>query len=435
MRDNLIDKNYQKINEINSLENKTKKALDNISNQLKDIQYDLKIYFIKEKENDGYPYSKFIEIENLIHCINELIIEKQNKLDDIKIFNSAINNEITQIEEDQNNLISKFKDYDKESREEISKLLLENDHTRNILIIKESEIKNLQIFLDEKDKLIFDNTHLLDKSNLEIRKLNEILSDRDREILKLKNNYESLIKEISYKFNTDQGDVESDQIRQLKKSLRLKENSQKIFLIEIEQLEEKIISYEKRLKIFEQENINLSDLISEHTKTIDLLKKEKSRSEIKIEEMQRDLDFNNNFRTSKALGSLKSSVLSNHEEEKKIFEKNEINLFKSRKFSVESKIFMPDDNLHMNHFDNFHINEEHFYNYFEIENFQLEINKNYKDYDFLFLRKNGTILKLLEESKEDVSPFEIYSDVILLYDEKNQMSKRFLFITSKKKLF
>lgn len=319
MRVNLIEKIFQKVNEINSIEITTTKISNSISNQLKNIQYDLKIYFIKENEKDIYPYLKFIDIENSVNSLNELIIEKQNKLDDIKIFNSAIKNEITQIEEDQMNLISKFKNCDKESREELAKLLFENDYIRNILTIRDSEIKNFQISIDEKEKLIYDNSIILEKSYLEIRNLKQIISDKEREISKLQNNYESLIKEISYKSYTDNGDLESDQIRQLKNSLRAKDNNQKKFIMEREQLEEKFLTYEKHLKILEKDNLNLLQTINENTITIDLLKKEKSRLEIKLEEIQRDLDFNNNFRPSKALGSLRSSNISKNEEEEKIF--------------------------------------------------------------------------------------------------------------------
>lgn len=434
MRVNLIEKIFQKVNEINSIEITTTKISNSISNQLKNIQYDLKIYFIKENEKDIYPYLKFIDIENSVNSLNELIIEKQNKLDDIKIFNSAIKNEITQIEEDQMNLISKFKNCDKESREELAKLLFENDYIRNILTIRDSEIKNFQISIDEKEKLIYDNSIILEKSYLEIRNLKQIISDKEREISKLQNNYESLIKEISYKSYTDNGDLESDQIRQLKNSLRAKDNNQKKFIMEREQLEEKFLTYEKHLKILEKDNLNLLQTINENTITIDLLKKEKSRLEIKLEEIQRDLDFNNNFRPSKALGSLRSSNISKNEEEEKIFEKNEMNLFRKRKFSDESKIVIPDNNSHIFHLNDLHIHEKSYCNFYNIENFQLEINKYYKDYDFLFLRKNAAVLKILEESEDHVSNFEIFSDVILLYDEKNLMSKRYLLVTSKKKI-
>lgn len=111
-----------------------------------------------------------------------------------------------------------------------------------------------------------------------------------------------------------------------------------------------------------------------------------------------------------------------------------MNLFRKRKFSDESKIVIPDNNSHIFHLNDLHIHEKSYCNFYNIENFQLEINKYYKDYDFLFLRKNAAVLKILEESEDHVSNFEIFSDVILLYDEKNLMSKRYLLVTSKKKI-
>jgi hypothetical protein len=52
-------------------------------------------------------------------------------------------------------------------------------------------------------------------------------------------------------------------------------------------------------------------------------------------------------------------------------------------------------------------------------------------YDFLTLRKNMAVIKILEDNCEDVSSYEMFSDNIYLIDEANKKSKKYLFITSK----
>ena len=61
------------------------------------------------------------------------------------------------------------------------------------------------------------------------------------------------------------------------------------------------------------------------------------------------------------------------------------------------------------------------------------INKDsqYMCYDFLTLRKNMAIIKMLEENWEDVSSYEMFSDNVFVIDENNKKSKKYLFITSK----
>jgi hypothetical protein len=54
----------------------------------------------------------------------------------------------------------------------------------------------------------------------------------------------------------------------------------------------------------------------------------------------------------------------------------------------------------------------------------------YMCYDFLTLRKNMAIIKILEENWEDVSSYEMFSDNIYLIDDSNRKSKKYLFITS-----
>jgi hypothetical protein len=70
-----------------------------------------------------------------------------------------------------------------------------------------------------------------------------------------------------------------------------------------------------------------------------------------------------------------------------------------------------------------------------IEDIGLVFNKDsqYMCYDFLTLRKTEAILKMFEENHEDVSSYEMFSDNIYLIDENNKKSKKYLFITSKKK--
>jgi hypothetical protein len=55
----------------------------------------------------------------------------------------------------------------------------------------------------------------------------------------------------------------------------------------------------------------------------------------------------------------------------------------------------------------------------------------YMCYDFLTLRKNMAVIKMLEDNWEDVCSYEMFSDNVYLVDESNKKSKKYLFITSK----
>ena len=67
-----------------------------------------------------------------------------------------------------------------------------------------------------------------------------------------------------------------------------------------------------------------------------------------------------------------------------------------------------------------------------IEDIRLVITKQdtYLSYDFLTLRKNVLIIKMLEDYCEDVSSYEMFSDIIYYIDESSKKSKKNLFITS-----
>lgn len=56
--------------------------------------------------------------------------------------------------------------------------------------------------------------------------------------------------------------------------------------------------------------------------------------------------------------------------------------------------------------------------------------KKFIIYDFLSLRSNPKIQKLLDDNNEEVSSYELYSEDIFLLDEENSKSRRNLFITS-----
>jgi hypothetical protein len=72
--------------------------------------------------------------------------------------------------------------------------------------------------------------------------------------------------------------------------------------------------------------------------------------------------------------------------------------------------------------------------YQTIEDLGLVMTKDseYMCYDFLTLRKNMAVIKILEEKWEDVSSYEMFSDNIYLIDDTNKKSKKYLFITSKR---
>jgi hypothetical protein len=67
-----------------------------------------------------------------------------------------------------------------------------------------------------------------------------------------------------------------------------------------------------------------------------------------------------------------------------------------------------------------------------MEDIGMIINKDSQHmcYDFLTLRKNMAVIKMLEDNWEDVSSYEMFSDNIYLIDESNKKSKKYLFITS-----
>ena len=279
----------QENKEINELYNKIKIENDNLIEENKKIKNDyIELNVMKE---DNIKLSKINQqlngINNALKTQNEeLDIENKNNLSQIKKL-------ISLNEEQKNQKIILEKNLE-EKKQEIENLL-----SKINLVQKENEIninKNKEIIKEEENKII-------KKLNDEINKLNNIIKNKEKEI-------------IDYKLINNQ--LIDDNTKKQEKISELMENSQQeSFLLTLENLKQEIKEYKNKIKDLTNKNNELYEKLKKNNTMINKVDKNyfNKKKFLEADEEFDSNEFNNNFNNKFNLNNFSKS---DNREEKKI---------------------------------------------------------------------------------------------------------------------
>ena len=279
----------QENKEINELYNKIKIENDNLIEENKKIKNDyIELNAIKE---DNIKLSKINQqlngINNALKTQNEeLDIENKNNLSQIKKL-------ISLNEEQKNQKIILEKNLE-EKKQEIENLL-----SKINLVQKENEIniyRNKEIIKNEENKII-------KKLNDEINKLNNIIKNKEKEI-------------IDYKLINNQ--LIDDNTKKQEKISELMENSQQeSFLLTLENLKQEIKEYKNKIKDLTNKNNELYEKLKKNNTMINKVDKNyfNKKKFLEADEEFDSNEFNNNFNNKFNLNNFSKS---DNREEKKI---------------------------------------------------------------------------------------------------------------------